>query len=81
MNQIVDGYLAVVLDKASQARLLEKFPPSHSKVFAHHVTVAFKPTIEFFNEYKKYIGRPAILNVFGYAKDENGEAMTTPPNA
>jgi hypothetical protein len=71
----MDGYLAIVLDHDSQKKLLEKFPPSHPKVFAHHVTVAFRPTTEEFDMFKKYIGTVVSLNVRGYAKDEKGEAV------
>ncbi len=75
MSNIMDGYLAIVLTEESQGQLLARFPPSHPKVFAHHVTVAFKPTVEVYEQYKKYLGLPVTLRVYGYAKDEKGEAV------
>ena len=74
-SKIMDGYLAIVLTEESQQTLLAKFPPSYAKVYAHHVTVAFKPTAEVYEKYKKYLGLSVALRVYGYAKDEKGEAV------
>lgn len=71
----MDGYLAIVLTPDSQKLLLEKFPPTHPKIFAHHVTVAFKPTPSVYEQYKKFLELPVTLRVYGYAKDEKGEAV------
>jgi hypothetical protein len=37
-------YLAFVLSAASRAELLAAYPPKHSKVIGHHVTVQFDVT-------------------------------------
>ena len=37
------GYIAVVLDTASVAKLKEAFPPAFPNIFYHHVTVAYMP--------------------------------------
>lgn len=71
----MDGYLAIILDGDSQKLLLEKFPPLYGKVFAHHVTLAFRPPVDVFEKYKKHIGTSVALKVYGYAKDEKGEAV------
>lgn len=74
-TQEMDGYLAIVLTPESQKLLLERFPPSYAKVYAHHVTVAFKPTFDVYEQYKKFLGSPVTLRVCGYVKDEKGEAV------
>lgn len=35
------SYSAYVLDDASRAKLLEKFPPQNDRVVAHHITYEF----------------------------------------
>jgi hypothetical protein len=74
-SDIVDGYLAIILDEESQKLLLDAFPPLHGKVFAHHVTVAFKPTVAVYDEYEKSLGQKVALAVYGYAKDDKGQAV------
>lgn len=71
----MDGYLAIILTEDSQKILLSKFPPAYQKVYAHHVTVVFKPTVDVYEKYKKYLGQSVTLRVYGYAKDEKGEAV------
>ena len=75
MSTILDGYLAIILTEESQKLLLTKFPPSHPKIYAHHVTVVFKPTVEIYEKYEKYLGSKVDVRVYGYTKDEKGEAV------
>ncbi len=75
MNEILDGYLAIVLTEESHRLLLGAFPPLHEKVYAHHVTVAYKPTATIYKEYEKDLGTPVSLTVYGYAHDEKGQAV------
>ncbi len=74
-QHIMNGYLAIILTPESQKVLLNKFPPLYPKVFAHHITVAFKPTTEVYDQYKSYIGSLVTLSVYGYAHDEKCEAV------
>jgi hypothetical protein len=74
-TKVMDGYLAIFLTEESQKLLLSKLPPTHPKVYAHHVTVAFKPTVDVYEYYKKYLGQKIALRVYGYTKDEKGEAV------
>jgi hypothetical protein len=57
-----------IIDKQ---KLLEKFPPKHEKVFAHHSTIAFKPEslkgIE--------IGEKSSMKIIARAYDEKGDAL------
>lgn len=71
----MDGYLSITLTPESQQLLVKIFPPVHPKVFAHHVTIAFKPSVEVYDAWKQYIGQTINLTVYGYAKDEKGEAV------
>jgi len=73
--KIVDGYLAIILDDSSQKELLRRYPSLYPKVFAHHVTIAFKPLVEVYEHYEKYLGSPVTLTAYGYAKDEKAEAI------
>lgn len=74
-QQIVDGYLAIILDEKSQQLLLKRFPALYPKVFAHHVTVAFKPPMDVYDQYKAYLGQPVTLQVRAYAKDDKCQAV------
>lgn len=51
--------------------LLSLLPPKHSKIFAHHSTIEFKPKsldgIE--------IGKTSTLKILGRATDEKGDAI------
>ncbi|MDD5152580.1 MAG: hypothetical protein PHS95_01075 [Candidatus Pacebacteria bacterium] len=52
-------------------KLISKFAPKHSKVFAHHSTIEFKPAslkgIE--------VGKLVKIKIIGRAFDENGDAL------
>jgi len=71
----VNGYFAIVLSKESQDLLLKTFPPMHPKIFAHHVTVAYKPTEDIYKKLEKYLNSKIEIDVCGYAEDEKGQAV------
>ncbi len=51
--------------------LLSWFPPKHANVFAHHVTIAFRPpTLEGVE-----VGKVLTLKILGRATDEKGDAL------
>ncbi len=62
-------YTALFVDNRSE--LIELFTPKHSTVFAHHSTIAFRPSslegIE--------IGKKVKLKILGRATDEKGDAL------
>ncbi|MFA6158220.1 MAG: hypothetical protein WCV82_04035 [Candidatus Paceibacterota bacterium] len=71
----MDGYLAIVLDNDSQGLLLKRVSPSYPKVYAHHVTVSFRPSVDVYDEFKAHLGEKIELRVCGYAKDERVETV------
>ncbi len=51
--------------------LLKQFPPYHSSIFAHHSTIAFRPTsLEGIK-----IGHEFVIKVLGRYHDENVDAL------
>ncbi len=53
------------------AKLLELFPPKHSRAFAHHSTNRFKPK----DTNNLEIGTKSLLKIIGRAFDEKGDAV------
>lgn len=71
IEKIKMGYLAVVLDPASRATLLEVFPPAFPDVIAHHVTVARgvpKPADD-------DLGSRHTIRIVGHAVDDSLETL------
>lgn len=62
-------YTALFVDKPEE--LTEVFPSRHSNIFAHHCTIAFKPTSLDGVE----IGKKLKLKVIGRVSDEKGDAL------
>lgn len=63
------------MTEESHRLLLAKVPPRHPFVHAHHMTVAFNPTIERMEHYRPMIGQELRLKVIGVAEDEKGQAV------
>ena len=62
-------YTALFVD--NKDKLLEKFIPKHRNLFAHHMTIAFRPGslngIE--------VGKKVVLKITGRAFDEKGDVL------
>lgn len=60
----------------TQKELIKKFPPKHGKVFAHHITISFKPKdldgIE--------LGKRVQVKVIGRVTDDKGDALLVDNN-
>lgn len=67
--------IQVVLDGVSRSALIKAFPPTHANVYAHHVTVAFKPSIEQAQELSPQCGQEISFSTIAEAADENGQAV------
>lgn len=67
--------IQIILDGSSRAQLLSSFPPMHPNVFAHHITVAFKPSVEQAARLAEECGREVDINIAGEASDENCQAV------
>ncbi len=68
-------FLAIYLDEKSKQLLLNTFPPKHSKVFAEHVTLQFKPTPEQIEEFSHKVGKTVTFYASSYAEDKQGQAV------
>lgn len=66
--------IQVVLTPESRSRLLNAFPPMHGKTFAHHITVAFKPSMEQAQSLAASCGEPIDFTVVAEVSDEKGQA-------
>lgn len=66
-------YSAIFLTPESRSALLEYFPAIHPNVFAHHVTLMFKPSSAHLDSLD--IGRYVAFDVVGYAADDMGQAV------
>ena len=52
-------------------KVIKKFPPKHSKVYAHHLTIEFKPkSLEGIE-----VGKIWSIRVIGRAFDDKGDAL------
>lgn len=68
--------VSAVLTPESQKLLLERVPPRHPDVKAHHMTIAFDPPLErFAHYYRQAVGKIMPIRVVGIAEDEQGQAV------
>lgn len=79
------AYYGVFLDDQSRSALLSWWEsnvgkPLLTKLFAHHMTVKFKPSPEDMLKYNQLIGKSVKLKVIGYAENENGQAVLVEPD-
>ena len=68
-------YWAVKLDSSSVAKLLSKLPPIHPNVYAHHITLAFRPNEMEEELWSSRHGESVTLTVDKFAFDESGQAV------
>jgi 2'-5' RNA ligase len=68
-------YIAANLTEASIKLLKEKLPPKYSKVFYHHMTMAYNPSEEILNKYKNLIGEEIDLQVFASCHNDRAHAV------
>lgn len=68
------SYGAYVLTEASRNKILESFPPIHSRVICHHITVKFGV------EKSSPIPPDSILEVVGYEANESVQCAVVKVN-
>ena len=68
-------YTAIFLTEESKECLLKAFPPTHPKVFGHHVTLVFKPSPEMVQAFEPYLEKEVEFEVVGEASDALGQAV------
>lgn len=72
-------YTAVFLAPMDRHRLLNRFPPVHPEVFAHHMTIWFRgdsadPGLEALP-----LGQTVALKILGHAHDDKAQAVVVQP--
>lgn len=82
-QQVVDSlledademYVSAVLTAESKARLLEAVPAIHEKVYADHVTLAFKPDAKTLARWRQMEGKTLRIPVLGVVSDHSAQAV------
>jgi len=75
-------YTAIFLTEAAVEDLKRLFPPRHSKVHAHHVTLVFRPSPKDLETLEPHLGKEVEFEVVGQASDARGQAVkVTVPEA
>ncbi len=68
-------FIAANLTPESIKILKEKIPPMYSKVFYHHMTIAFNPSQIILDKYKDMVGKEIELQVIGCCNDNRAQAV------
>lgn len=74
-SQFSCPYVGVILDEESRQRLLQAYPPSHSCVRAHHVTLFHANECDQLIESPLSPGEICDISVFGEIKDSNCQGL------
>jgi len=74
-------YVGLFLPKSYSTALLrwwvnETGLPILAKPYLHHITLAFKPSVDAIIGLKDYMGKNVQVKVVGWAADENAQALT-----
>jgi hypothetical protein len=67
-----EGYIAAVISKRA-AKKLRSFA-IHSKIFCHHVTIAYAPTDEIYAKYAHLVGKRIAFTITGICSNNKGQA-------
>jgi len=68
-------YTAIVLSKEDKLVLFDAFPPQHKLIQDGHVTLEFRP-----GKFPDNLGKPSTFTVYGYANDDNADAVSVKLN-
>lgn len=75
LEDATNAFISAVLTPESQSRLLQAVPPVHPRVYAHHVTMAFKPEADVFERYRQMEGQRIRVPVTAVAVDDKAQAV------
>lgn len=75
LEEHTDMFVSAILTPESHRRLLEKVPPVHPVVYAHHVTMAYKPEPDALERYRAMEGLRIKVPVAAVCVDEKGQAV------
>ncbi len=65
-------YIAAFLTEESHKKLLEFLPAKYPNIYAHHVTLHYKPTHSDLSRYQ--IGQKVMLKITAFAEDDKAQA-------
>lgn len=75
LEERTNMFVSAVLTPESQRRLLERVPPVHATVYAHHVTMAFNPEPDTLERYRALEGQRIAVPVTAVCVDEKAQAV------
>lgn len=75
LEERTNMFVSAVLTPESHRLLLERVPPIHVTVHAHHVTMAFNPEPEVLERYRRMEGQRIKIPVTAICTDEKGQAV------
>lgn len=75
LEERTNMFVSAVLTPESHRRLLERVPPVHPIVYAHHVTMAFKPEAETLAHFQAMKGQRIAVPVTAVCVDEKAQAV------
>jgi hypothetical protein len=67
--------IQAILPESEHQKLLSTFPAKHPKVYAHHMTIAFKPSKEICERYLPLVGDELNLPVITEFNDDKAQAV------
>lgn len=67
--------IQLIIDGPSRQALLHAFPPMHDNIYAHHVTIAFKPSESQARELAPFCGQVINFEAIAEASDDFGQAV------
>lgn len=67
--------IQAILSDSEHQKLLSAFPAKHPKVYAHHMTIAFKPSKEVCERYLSLIGNDLELPIVTEFNDDKAQAV------
>lgn len=68
-------YTALFLTEEAEELIKKLYPPRHPNVYAHHVTLVFKPSPKDIEFLDPLVGRGFQFEIDGEAFDERGQAV------
>ncbi|MBX4198447.1 hypothetical protein KW782_03885 [Candidatus Parcubacteria bacterium] len=68
-------YTGAFLSKEEREKILARIQPRHKNIFAHHLTIKFRPTEEDMKHVE--IGKTISLKVVGVVEDDKAQALVT----
>ena len=69
------GIIAAILTLDARRSLLDSVSPRYPVVYAHHLTLAFRPAEATYEKYAAFLGKPCLIRVMEEVWDGQGQAV------